>query len=42
MAHQDLGTGNIFLGASRQTVDNSKNAFAFDLGTYFNTGFRIR
>ena len=40
LAHQDLGTGNIFLGASRQTVENSKNAFAFDLGTYFNTGFR--
>ncbi len=39
-AHQDLGTGNIFLGGSQQTVDNSKNAFAFDLGTYFNTGFR--
>jgi len=40
MAKQDLGTGNVFIGSNRTTVDNSKTAFAVDLGTYFNTGFR--
>ncbi|MCZ6632424.1 MAG: PorV/PorQ family protein [bacterium] len=39
-AHQDLGSGDILRGGQRQTIDNSKDAFAFDLGTYFNTGFR--
>lgn len=40
LAHQDLGNGNVLLGNSRTSVSNSKNAFAVDLGTYFNTGFR--
>lgn len=40
LASQNLGTGNVLIGGNRTTVDNSKTAFAVDLGTYFNTGFR--
>jgi len=40
LAHQDLGSGKVFIGGSGSSVSNSKNAFAVDLGTYFNTGFR--
>lgn len=39
-AHQDLGEGHVLIAGQQTTVDNSKNAFAVDLGTYFNTGFR--
>ena len=40
LASQNLGAGNVLIGGNRTTVDNSKTAFAVDLGTYFNTGFR--
>jgi hypothetical protein len=40
LASQDLGSGSVFIGGSRITVDNSKSVLGFDLGTYFNTGFR--
>ena len=40
IASQNLGTGNVLIGGNRTTVDNAKTAFAVDLGTYFNTGFR--
>ena len=40
VAKQDLGSGNVFVGGSQQTVDNSKTTVAVDLATYFNTGFR--
>ena len=40
IASQNLGTGSVLIGGNRTTVDNSKTAFAVDLGTYFNTGFR--
>jgi hypothetical protein len=40
LAHQDLGNGSVLVGGNLTTISNSKNAFAFDLGTYFNTGFR--
>lgn len=40
LASQDLGSGSVFIGGARTTVDNSKSVLGFDLGTYFNTGFR--
>ncbi len=40
LASQDLGTGDVFIGGNRTTVDNSKTVLGVDLGTYFNTGFR--
>jgi hypothetical protein len=43
LASQSLGSGKfagVFIGGARTTVDNSKSVLAFDLGTYFNTGFR--
>lgn len=40
LAHQDLGTGQVLVGGNLTNISNSKNAFAVDLGTYFNTGFR--
>ena len=40
IASQDLGKGSVLISGSRTTVDNTKTAFAVDLGTYFNTGFR--
>jgi len=40
MVTQDLGSGNVLVGGTRTTVDNSKTVVAFDLATYFNTGFR--
>ncbi len=39
-AHQGLGSSEVFVAGSRQTQSNDLNAFAVDIGTYFNTGFR--
>jgi hypothetical protein len=41
IAHQDLGRANILDPFNKpQTVDNKDTKAAFDLGTYFDTGFR--
>jgi hypothetical protein len=40
LAHQDLGTGRVLIAGAQTTVENSKNVVAFDVSTYFNTGFR--
>lgn len=39
-AHQNLGQSTVFVAGSQQTRSNDLNAFAVDIGTYFNTGFR--
>jgi hypothetical protein len=41
MAYQDLGQGNILDAYNKpQVVSNRSNIWAFDLGTYLDTGFR--
>ncbi len=39
-AHQNLGSSTVFIAGNRQTMSNELSAFAVDIGTYFNTGFR--
>ena len=39
-AHQGLGSSTVFVAGNRETRSNDLNAFAVDIGTYFNTGFR--
>ena len=41
VAHQDLGQANILNPLNQvQTIANKETKWAFDLGTYFDTGFR--
>lgn len=41
VAHQDLGQANILDAFNKpQVISDKANKIAFDLGTYFNTGFR--
>jgi len=40
LIQQDLGSGGVFIGGNKSTIDNSKTVLGADLGTYFNTGFR--